>query len=645
MQSGDILTDDRGASWVLDNVLGRGLWGTTWSIKGEDGTLAVLKVPHGPKAFGDSRERDALAQACASAALTYADDLEASRFAFLPKLLGRIDVAGRTGLIMPRYAASLEARLAGGMPFVEVLELVTRVLHRLAHASSAGVVHGNLRPANIFLDDGGNPVLADPLAAELATVRPTLERTAARASYLPPEAGEGASPQWDTWAMCLVLYRAAMAPGLSEDGMGRKPELPREGLGRVDLAAVKDAAAARLRAESANKRFANRATSKLGAILSRGLSAEVDPSPPYRFARADDLLQRLVEVDELVHPAVESVSKVLLGAASRDGVFEGGELVAFSVNVGTTAGVTAQEDLAVGVQLHDRDAKGDKRVRVDGSRFSVDRYPSGKWRFEFQLPDVPPGRYDVHVAFGVKESSDTPEIAAGSFEVRPRPGYVPPPSHEEGPAPIPMPKVGQAPTEASEPTAPQGNADDGPDTFIRRPAPPRPIRPSEAHEAADPTEPASEGAPRAQVPYLQAVPTAPPTDPGPPSGVESTDWTTPATSPTPKAMLPEAAPPPLPTLRIDVEPPSTPTMPVPAPTPAGGAPEDDPFLHDYPPPVAGGADLPVNPFSGGAVAPQGKGWFDPILSRVRDDPALAAMVALGSTFIVVVLALSLLRSC
>ena len=35
---------------------------------------------------------------------------------------------------------------------------------------------------------------------------------------------------------------------------------------------------------------------------------------------------------------------------------------------------------------------GDGRVRIHGSRFTVERYPSGRWRFNFTLPDVPPGR-------------------------------------------------------------------------------------------------------------------------------------------------------------------------------------------------------------------------------------------------------------
>ena len=45
VQSCDLLTDGRGASWVLDAVLGRGLWGRTWAVKGEDGRLAVLMAP------------------------------------------------------------------------------------------------------------------------------------------------------------------------------------------------------------------------------------------------------------------------------------------------------------------------------------------------------------------------------------------------------------------------------------------------------------------------------------------------------------------------------------------------------------------------------------------------------------------------
>jgi hypothetical protein len=55
-------------------------------------------------------------------------------------------------------------------------------------------------------------------------------------------------------------------------------------------------------------------------------------------------------------------------------------------------------------------------------------HPSGRLRFEFKLPEVAPGRYRLKVAFSVRDSGDGPKFSQTEFEVRPPPGWVPPPT-------------------------------------------------------------------------------------------------------------------------------------------------------------------------------------------------------------------------
>ncbi|MCB9681426.1 MAG: hypothetical protein H6733_08130 [Alphaproteobacteria bacterium] len=674
MHSGDIVTDSRGAAWVVDAVLGRGLWGTTWGMRREDGTLGVLKVPHGVRELSDAADVDTLAAACAATSRELAAQMASRRYPFLPELLGTVTLPDqREGLVMPRYDASLEARITGSMPLSDAIELTTRVLHLLATSSAGGAMHGNLRPSNVLTGPGGEAVLADPLVPAILPYRKALARLVpGRTSYLPPEAAVQPTGSWDTWALCLALFRTAAAPGQPDDTRtGRAPELPREGLGRVALAAVKDAASDRLRSERANKRFATRAVQKLGAILNRGLSGETEPSPPFRFARAADLLERLVEVDDLVRPQVDSVSKVLLGSHAREGVFEGGDQVSFSVNVGATSGVEAPEDTAVGVQLLDLDAKGEARIRVDGSRFSVDRYPSGKWRFEFVLPDVPPGRYRARVAFGVKGSDDAPLVSEGDFEVRPRPGYVPPPVVDTEPAaPLPFQRPSPpgsaardeegAPTEvgpssatgartAPRPAPPElgpadlgtaARTDAGPPTRPIAPGPPRPIAPgtlgSGSHEPVvhltpPPVRP-SPGA-TAQAGAATGIPPwTPPT--APPPG--SASWERPA----PAAPLP---PPPAPSAG-DAAPPWTQTPPtVPTDNELGMAELPDPLLHDYPPPAPQGSDLPSYDDGGHASGGGLRNAADRVLAFFQGDPFSASMAFLAAAVILVFLVMALFR--
>jgi len=222
-----------------------------------------------------------------------------------------------------------------------------------------------------------------------------------------------------------------------DTGQEEHLELPRKGLSKIQLATLRDRALARLKAEGANPRFVNRVAERLGSLLNRGISAEVEPSPPYRFQAAAELRPRVAELAALVHPQVESVGKLLLSAEAKETVFLGGETVAFSVTIGATDGVTDHEHVACGVQIHDLDAEEENRVPVPEARYTVQTHPSGRMRFGFDIPDLPPGRYRARVAFAVKDSGDEPKTAEGEFEVRPPPGYVPPP--EDIPASTPQP--------------------------------------------------------------------------------------------------------------------------------------------------------------------------------------------------------------
>jgi hypothetical protein len=660
MNTGDTLTDSQGGSWVIDALLGRGSWGRTWALRGDGGATAVLKVPLTALDFPLADDAADLAKAAARVAEAQREALTEGRVSFLPRLRATVTLPHGTGLVLERYDADLESRLAGGAGLSDVLDLCVRVLHQLANATSGGEVHGNLRPSNILLDNQGRPILTDPVLPAVAALHARLARHApARQPYQPPQAGDRPEGGWDTWALCLILYRSAIAAASTADPRrGALAELPREGLGRVALAALKDAAASRLRTEASNQRFAARATERLGAVLNRGLSIESEPSPPFRFRHAADLLPRLVEVDDLVHPAVESASKIMLSNEADGEIFEGANQVDFSVNVGTTSGVT-QEDLACGVQVQDLDAPGDGRVRIRNSRFDVKRYPSGRWRFNFVLPDVPPGRYAVRVAFMVKGSEESPKVAEGRFEVRPRPGYVPPPSPADQPPPpihlergdrdrqpgsphdpstgqgtiVPFPSRGPdhppAPIPPG-PDAPRGAADAHHDDYDEPPSTghrdiPVPSELNERPSLHDAPRPVS--LPQAQLP----PPPAPIPRPDAPSG--------PRLNPQGPVLAP-ARP---------YEPPPGPAaydLGLPPPGPAPLSDPSDPLLHDYPPPLPQGADLPSYDDDLRTGPPSGLDAVREQISRVFErDPFSALMAFAGSSFVLLVLLVALSRSC
>ncbi|PFG74413.1 serine/threonine-protein kinase [Tepidiforma thermophila] len=149
----------------------------------------------------------------------------------------------------------------------EVVRLGRQVASALAYAHAQGVVHGDVKPENILLNEQGVAKLADFGVAE------TLGRTLSPAmandilgtiAYLAPEViqGERPSPAADQYALALTLYEAAA---------GR---LPWSGVSPAAVAGQRLAAPA-----PPLRRFAPGASAALEAVLARGLAIE----PAARF--------------------------------------------------------------------------------------------------------------------------------------------------------------------------------------------------------------------------------------------------------------------------------------------------------------------------------------------------------------------------
>jgi len=157
-----------------------------------------------------------------------------------------------------------EALRTGDVSDEEAVELAAQVLDALAHAHRAGIVHRDVKPSNILLED------RDELAARLldfglaqfdgADTLTAVGDVPGTLAYIAPErlAGEDATPESDVWAVGVVLWEALSgrhpfwgvplqevavaigggAPPLASE----RRDLPRRLLAAVDSALARDPA-------------------------------------------------------------------------------------------------------------------------------------------------------------------------------------------------------------------------------------------------------------------------------------------------------------------------------------------------------------------------------------------------------------------
>jgi len=118
---------------------------------------------------------------------------------------------GRLFIVMAFYdGGSLKQRLArGAIPVAEALDIATQVADGLARAHAAGVVHRDVKPANVMLTEDAVKIVD----FGLATLAGGLQLTQAGSpvgtvGYMAPEQlrGLAATPQSDVWAVGVMLY-------------------------------------------------------------------------------------------------------------------------------------------------------------------------------------------------------------------------------------------------------------------------------------------------------------------------------------------------------------------------------------------------------------------------------------------------------
>jgi eukaryotic-like serine/threonine-protein kinase len=306
--------------YALSEVLGRGGMGTVWRatdrVLGREVALKEITfsvdLTAGERAI--LRERT-LREARAAARLDN------------PCVVGVHDVVeedGRPWLVMEHVEArSLQDILEeqGPLPVAAVATIGLDVLSALGAAHSAGIVHRDVKPANVLVGADGHACLTD---FGIATTTGDSSLTTGGAligspSYMAPERayGDEPSPPVDLWSLGATLYAAVE---------GRPPFARGEAMATM-MSVVSEHPAPMLRAgplepvlqglltkDPAARSDAARAREQLSAVLA-GASPDHSTPPPAPASLPAPSVERL-DADDL--RALASASKSLLTSVARD---------------------------------------------------------------------------------------------------------------------------------------------------------------------------------------------------------------------------------------------------------------------------------------------------------------------------------------
>lgn len=218
--------------YQLEAVLGAGGMGTVYRATDRaTGKPVALKVPHaGPFPFSSRFERESW----------YASAL--GQVGDAPYLDHGVTSNGTPFLAMPLLeGGSLAERLRreGALSPGDVLRVGERVAHVLASLHERGLIHRDVKPHNVLVDESGRVWLLD----HGLTGSPRTLRGSGTATHAAPEQLEGGEigPAADVYALGVTMLEAWLGEPVFEDASGRTPEhSPSAKLERVGVRGVRE---------------------------------------------------------------------------------------------------------------------------------------------------------------------------------------------------------------------------------------------------------------------------------------------------------------------------------------------------------------------------------------------------------------------
>jgi len=222
----------------------------------------------------------------------------------------------------------LRQRLRSPLGLTEALRIAHALGLALAHAHSRGVIHRDVKPSNVLLDERGYVVLADfGVAALLDDVQTLQNMTAGTHGYMAPEQAAGrAEPASDQYGLGRTLVAMLIGEAAAEDphALRAAPHIPKKVRDLVD----------RCLAETPAERFGSmdELVTAVGEAAKEAAPVRlVEPAPmqrssePFGWSRgAYESVQHGDELSEAKHSLRELVARSLLSEESARALLEHG---------------------------------------------------------------------------------------------------------------------------------------------------------------------------------------------------------------------------------------------------------------------------------------------------------------------------------
>lgn len=194
--------------YKIIEVLGKGAMGIVYKAMDPDINREVaIKTIHFDT-VAEGREQEEMQQ-------RFMREAQAAGRLTHPNIVMIYDVGregGMTYIVMQCIEGRSLAKMIGGderLPVDYIVRLMTQVCQALDYAHQKGIVHRDVKPANILLDSSGNPFLADFGVARMETSTVTQTGTVmGTPSYMSPEQvmGKKIDKRSDIFSLGVILF-------------------------------------------------------------------------------------------------------------------------------------------------------------------------------------------------------------------------------------------------------------------------------------------------------------------------------------------------------------------------------------------------------------------------------------------------------